>query len=156
MGEIVTRTGNMLDSNAEILVNPVNCIGVMGAGLARQFKARYPEMYKQYRQDCLSGRITTGRVTMYRVRDGRTVAAFPTKNHWENPSKLEYVREGLKSLRSQLVNTTVGSIAVPALGSGLGGLDWRDVRPLIVEALQIDGLTVELYEPRATPRRDRT
>ena len=148
MAEFITVRGNIFDSKAQMLVNPVNCVGVMGAGLAKQFKARYPEMFQEYREQCRLGLVRTGEVTLHPVRDGRTVANLPTKNDWRNPSQLEYADSGLLSLAHALSAGQFRSVAVPALGAGLGGLQWERVLPLIHDRLDLHLLRVEIYPPR--------
>ena len=143
-----TVNGNIFDSRAQVLVNPVNCVGTMGAGLAKQFAARYPDMNELYRQECRKALVRTGEVRLHPVPDGHTVANLPTKNHWRNPSTLLYVKSGLQALGHAMLNAGLYSVAVPALGTGLGGLRWNDVEPLIRSELNLEGITVEIYPPR--------
>ena len=147
MATMTSITGNIFESECRALVNPVNCVGVMGAGLARQFRTQYPLMYRQYQADCRSGTVRIGHVTLYHATDGRTIINFPTKVHWRTPSLLDHIEKGLKHLREALSVNGIESIAVPALGSGLGQLDWTAVRPMITRHLDLPGLQVEIYEP---------
>jgi len=144
-------TGNLLDAEVEALVNTVNSVGVMGKGIALMFKEGFPENYKAYEAACKSGLVRPGRmfVTLVPGLIGpRWIVNFPTKKHWRNPSKLEWIEEGLRDLRSVIAEKKIRSIAIPPLGSGNGGLDWNDVRPLIERELgEIVGLDAIVYEP---------
>lgn len=144
--------GDLFRSGAEALVNPVNTVGVMGKGLALQFKERYPENYLVYRLACQRGEVRIGKVLAYDLGPSsspRYILNFPTKAHWKDPSRLEYIRAGLVDLVRVIRELGIQSVAVPALGAGLGGLSWRDVKPLIEEALGgLEGVEVLVYEPR--------
>ena len=139
--------GNILRSEREALVNTVNCTGVMGAGLALQFKQAYPQMYQAYRRECQAGLVRTGDVRPHTVPGGKIIINFPTKRHWQNPSRMEYIEEGIESLRDLIAHHGITSLAVPPLGCGRGGLDWRQVRPLITARLDLPGLEVDIHEP---------
>ena len=141
--------GDLLAAPAEALVNPVNCVGVMGRGLALAFKAAFPENFAAYAAACRAKEVATGRMFVFkRQASPRWIVNFPTKRHFRTPSKLEWIEDGLIDLRRVIVDMKIASIAVPALGCGLGGLDWLVVRPLIVDALDpIEGLEVHLHEP---------
>ena len=148
---IVIHGGNIFESPAQALVNPVNTVGVMGAGLARQFRDRYPAMYQSYRADCRRGQLAPGRVRVYRTDDGRTVICLPTKRHWRDNSRPEYVQTGLQALsRWTAEQSDPVSVAVPPLGCGLGNLDWRQVRPMLIQAVRAmpEAVTVYIYAPR--------
>ena len=147
MATFISTTGNILDSRSQALVNPVNCAGVMSAGLARQFKARYPEMFQHYRADCRSGKVRIGEVNLYPVPGGKTVVNLPTKIEWQNPSNIDYVAWGLTTLREAVQAQGIETVAVPPLGCGLGGLEWTKVQPIIVRLLDLPDLRVEIYEP---------
>lgn len=138
---------NIFDSNAQALVNPVNCVGVMGAGLARQFAKRYPKMLREYQEVCRDGELKPGLMHVYRLHNQRYIINFPTKNHWREKSRLEYIVSGLEELSVVLQEYMIDSIAIPALGCGLGGLDWEDVRPLL-EGFRPEGVRVEIYPPQ--------
>jgi O-acetyl-ADP-ribose deacetylase (regulator of RNase III) len=123
------------------LVNPVNCKGVMGAGLAKEFKRRWPAMFEHYKSVCVcSLGFRPGQLLIYYPGDkvrGPNIICFPTKDHWREPSKLEYIKVGLEALAEDLSRTaTIDTIALPKLGCGLGGLAWEDVRSLMIEYLE--------------------
>jgi O-acetyl-ADP-ribose deacetylase (regulator of RNase III) len=147
---IIYKTGNILDANVDALVNTVNTVGVMGKGIALQFKNAFPENYKEYSDAVHRKEITVGKVQIVAVNglNGvKYVVNFPTKAHWRYPSKIEWIKEGLKDLRRQIQMFKIGSIAVPPLGCGNGGLDWDDVKPLIIDALSDLEINVYVYEP---------
>ncbi len=143
--------GDLLRSSVTALVNPVNTVGVMGKGLALQFKALYPSNFTAYVKSCKQDQVRVG--TMFVFDCGSTefpryIVNFPTKKHWRHPSKLEYISAGLTDLIHQIQVLEIQSIAIPMLGAGLGGLDWNLVRPLIVEAFAaLPKVQVLLFEP---------
>ncbi len=142
--------GNLLDDDAQALVNTVNTVGVMGKGIALQFKQRFPANYAAYAQACKLGQVKTGRIFVTEpgeLAGPRWVVNFPTKQHWRDPSRLEWVVDGLQDLRSFLVSNAVPSIALPALGAGLGGLPWAAVCGHIEAALAGLPVDVRVYEP---------
>lgn len=147
---IQSRTGSVFDSKAEAIVNTVNEVGVMGKGLALAFKERYPANFEEYARACASGSVRVGRMFVTAPLDmfgPRFIVNFPTKRHWRDPSRLEWVRDGLADLRDWISRERVRSIAVPPLGCGNGGLSWKVVRPMIVDALGgIESCTVEIFE----------
>ena len=126
-----------------ILVNPVNIGGVMGAGLAKQFKDRYPDMFKKYKEMCYKGELEIGQPTVIHV-SGCGVMLFPTKRHWSEPSELEFIEEGLAQIAHDYAGNPMNTFAFPKIGCGLGGLDWKDVKPMIENYL--DGQDVVIYE----------
>ena len=130
---ITYTDSSIFEIDAEATVNPVNCVGVSGAGLARQFARRYPENARLYRQACKEGRVTPGRgiITETGLDNPRHIVNFPTKRHWREQSRLSDISLGLRNMRRELLRRGIRSIALPALGVGLGGLDWRDVREVI-------------------------
>lgn len=147
---ITYRCGNLMEDDAHALVNTVNTVGVMGKGIARQFRQRFPANFFAYAQACKLGQVRTGR--MFVTEPGeligpRWVVNFPTKQHWRDPSRIEWVVDGLQDLRSFLVSNAVPSIALPALGAGLGGLPWSAVRGHIEAALGDLAVYVRVYEP---------
>ena len=146
-------TGNLLEADVEAVVNTINTVGVMGKGIALMFKERFPENFKAYEAACKRKEIAVGRmfVTESSELSGpRWIINFPTKAHWRSPSKLEWVRSGLQDLRRVIVENGIRSVAVPPLGSGNGGLDWREVRPLIEAALaDLPDVEAVVYEPTA-------
>jgi O-acetyl-ADP-ribose deacetylase (regulator of RNase III) len=147
--------GNLLEAPVDALVNTVNTVGVMGKGIALQFKQAFPENFRAYEAACRQGEVQIGR--MFVVETGllgqpRLIINFPTKRHWRSPSRLDDVRSGLADLRRVLADRQVRSVAVPPLGCGNGGLDWRDVRPLISDALgDLPGVEVVVYPPDGAP-----
>jgi len=148
--------GNLLTADVDALVNPVNTEGVMGKGLALQFKKAFPENFASYERACKAGEVKTGQMhIVQRLASPRFIINFPTKRHWRLPSKLEYVRDGLRDLVAQVKLLKIGSIAVPPLGCGNGGLEWSAVRPLIVEAFaSAPDVRVVLFEPADAPAAD--
>ncbi len=149
------KTGNILAENAEALVNTVNCVGVMGRGMALQFKKAFPENFKSYAAACKQGEVQPGRMFVFDTGEltyPRYIINFPTKRHWRGKSRLEDIDAGLAALAEEIRARNITSIAVPPLGSGLGGLDWADVRPRIVAALRKFGdLKVVVFEPGRVP-----
>ncbi len=148
--------GNLLKAPVEALVNTVNTVGVMGKGIALQFSRAYPDMYEQYVDACKAGRVRMGYMHVYDtggLADGpRYIINFPTKSHWRANSKLSDIREGLEDLTALVRRLGIQSIAVPPLGCGHGGLDWTEVRPMIVRAFeQLPGVDVRIYEPQGAP-----
>ena len=134
--------GNIFEQDVDALVNPVNCEGVMGAGLAKQFKEKYPNMYKEYRKICKNGRpfFPGDRMSFFIEKDNLWVINLATKYLWKDNSQLEYIDLGVKNiaglLRSQQnAKHPINSIAIPALGCGLGGLRWKDVKKIMEENL---------------------
>src|SRR5208282_6097338 len=127
--------GDLLATNAEALVNTVNTVGVMGKGIALQFKLAFPDNYAAYEAACKRGEVQIGRMFVFhRENDPRIIINFPTKRHWRGQSKIEDIKSGLKVLIEVVRKERIKSIAVPPLGCGNGGLDWEEVRPLITHA----------------------
>ncbi len=145
--------GNLLDAKVEALVNTVNTVGVMGKGIALMFKEAFPANFRAYEEACKGKQVRIGRmfVTENRTFEGpRWIINFPTKKHWRQPSKLEWIVEGLKDLRRVIQENDIRSIALPPLGSGNGGLDWREVRPEIERDLgDLGDVEIDIYEPIA-------
>src|SRR5690606_32352733 len=145
--------GDMMRSGAEALVNTVNTVGVMGKGIALQFKEAFPSNNKVYIDACKNKELTPGKLLAVwdeNLELGRKlIINFPTKVHWRNPSKYEYIEKGLVALRDLIQNENLKSIAIPPLGSGNGGLDWNIVKPMIVEALSDLNTEIMIYEPNA-------
>lgn len=142
--------GNFLDDDAQVLVNTVNVVGVMGKGIALQFKRRFPANFAAYAQACRLGQVQTGRMFVTETGEltsPRWVVNFPTKEHWRDPSRMAWVLDGLQDLRSFLVSNAVPSVAMPALGAGLGGLPWAKVREHINAVLGDLPVDVRVYEP---------
>ena len=139
-------TGDLFETDAEALVNPVNTRGVMGKGLALAFKRAFPANEQAYRAACAAGEVQLGRMFVFDAGD-RYVINFPTKDHWRSRSRLADIESGLGDLRRVLGELGVASVAVPALGAGLGGLAWDDVRPLIEAALGDLPVRALVFEP---------
>ena len=141
--------GDLLRADVDAVVNPVNTVGVMGKGLARQVRDAFPDVFAAYAAACARGEVTVGRVhVVVRSTPPRWVLNLPTKTHWRQPAQLGHVRAGLVDLIAQVRALELGSIAVPALGCGLGGLAWDDVRPLIVDAFAaVPAVRVVLFAP---------
>lgn len=152
---IELRKGDILKADAEALVNTVNCVGVMGRGIALQFRKEYPESYEEYRAACERKELHTGMVLIYErhsLLKPHYIINFPTKQHWKGKSKIEYIDAGLKALIEEVRARSIRSIAIPPLGCGLGGLNWDDVRPRIEKAFRdISEVQVLLYEPAGAP-----
>jgi len=150
---IIFTKGNLLDADVEAVVNTVNTVGVMGKGIALMFKERFPENFKAYAAASKRGEVRIGQmfVTASTELSGpRWIINFPTKKHWRSPSRLAWIAEGLTDLRSVIERRSIRSIAIPPLGSGNGGLDWADVRPLLESALgDLADVRVVVYEPTA-------
>jgi O-acetyl-ADP-ribose deacetylase (regulator of RNase III) len=169
---IVDETGDIFDSGSEILVNPVNCVGVMGKGLALEFAKLFPTMVPEYKKACELGVLIPGKCWIWEVpiyskrslqydfKNLKYIVNFPTKNHWRFQSKISWIRQGLGSLALDLKNplskgylnqnSYPTSISFPALGCSLGGLQWEEVRPLIIENLKNNFNwfeEVKLYSP---------
>jgi len=139
--------GDLVVDDAEALVAPVNIVGVAGKGLALSLARKYPGAFAAYKQACAAGWVRAGRVTVFPT-DGKIIIAFPTKRHWRHPSRIEWIKEGLDNLVIVIKSCGIGSVAIPALGCGLGGLNWADVRPLIVDAAtRLPDVDVRLYPP---------
>lgn len=128
-----TVSGNIFDSLDSTWVNPVNCVGVMGAGLALQFKQRFPSMFEYYLQECRSGNLNVGKVCAFKnsIMIPKTIILFPTKADWRNASRLEWIDTGLQSLSAYVLQNSIKTLSIPAVGCGYGALKWDDVYPLI-------------------------
>ncbi|MGJ5180352.1 type II toxin-antitoxin system antitoxin DNA ADP-ribosyl glycohydrolase DarG [Bradyrhizobium oligotrophicum] len=149
------RTGDIFSADVEALVNTVNCVGIMGRGIALQFKNAFPENFKAYEAACARELVQPGRMFVHEtltLTNPKFIINFPTKRHWKGKSRMEDIESGLKALVQEIQTRHIRSIAIPPLGSGLGGLNWADVRPRIVAALdKLDDLSVLVYEPTAAP-----
>jgi O-acetyl-ADP-ribose deacetylase (regulator of RNase III) len=156
-------TGDILQSDAEALVNPVNCVGVMGKGLALEFKRAFPQNFESYRSACSDGLVRLGRVHVFatktaslryiiktgRLMNPRYIVNFPTKHHWRDKSRISDIESGLCSLVDEVRCLGVMSIAIPPIGCGLGGLNWSVVRPMIEHMFsRLPEVRVVLYGPR--------
>ena len=149
---LLLKAGSLLDDDADALVNPVNTVGVMGRGLALQFKRAYPGNFFAYQIACLRSEVRLGWMFTYTTglpANPRFIINFPTKGHWRDQSRLGDIRTGLDDLRQVVADRGICSIAIPALGCGLGGLEWDDVLPLITGALgDLPDVQVAVYPPQ--------
>ena len=155
----VTR-GNLLDAEADAVVNTVNCVGVMGKGIALQFKRAYPQNFRAYKEACDRGEVRMGQMLVVPaggLTSPKYIINFPTKRHWRARSQLADIDAGLRSLVAEVQRLGVRSIALPPLGCGNGGLDWRDVRPRIERAFAaLPDVHVVLFEPAGSPPAEST
>jgi O-acetyl-ADP-ribose deacetylase (regulator of RNase III) len=142
-------TGNILESNCIALVNPVNVVGVMGKGLALQFKNKFLLNYEVYEFYCGRGEMNVGEILLvWEPNEQKFVINFPTKKHWRDPSKYEWIEEGLKDMVKKIEEYKITSVAIPALGCGNGGLEWDKVKPLIEKYLSpLTDVDIEIYLP---------
>jgi O-acetyl-ADP-ribose deacetylase (regulator of RNase III) len=151
-------SGDILKDESEALVNTVNCVGVMGRGIALQFKDAYPENFKVYAAACKRGEVQPGRLLVFetgKLSPPRYIINFPTKRHWRGKSRIEDIESGLVALVEEIRARRIQSIAIPPLGSGLGGLDWNSVKPRIERALKaLPDVRVSVYEPQGAPATD--
>src|SRR5437867_2430521 len=126
------KSGDILSEDAEALVNTVNCVGFMGRGIALQFKKAFPANFKAYEAACRRGEVQPGRMFVFETKQltrPRYIINFPTKRHWRGKSRLSDIEAGLEALVAETRSRGIRSVAIPPLGSGLGGLDWKEVRP---------------------------
>lgn len=147
--------GNLLEADVEALINTVNTVGVMGKGIALQFKQAYPANFKEYQKACKAGMVEVGQVFVHdrgTLSNPRYIINFPTKRHWRSKSRLADIEAGLQDLSAQIQRLDIGSIAVPPLGCGNGGLDWDHVRAAIVDHLgALPATDVLVFTPAGTP-----
>ena len=145
--------GDIFAQPADAIVNPVNCVGVAGAGLALQFKRRHPGAFIAYRSACAERRVRPGRMFTFDTgcERPRWIVHFPTKRHWRDRSAIGDIEAGLHDLAATVARHGIRSIAIPPLGCGLGGLDWRAVRPLVAACLGDIPATVIVLEPVPGP-----
>ena len=148
---ITFRTGNLLQSNAFALVNTVNTVGVMGKGIALQFKNEFPHNYTVYREACKNHQLAVGQLLDVKDKSlllgERLIINFPTKTHWRLPSEYTYIGQGLQALTKLIISRQINHIAVPALGCGNGGLDWIIVKKMICQYLEPLNMAIEIFEP---------
>lgn len=145
-------SGDLFASKSFAIVNTVNTVGVMGKGVALRFKELFPDNFVQYKEACKNKTLSVGNLLVVRSvseqMGERLIINFPTKVHWRNPSKYEYIEEGLKELRDVILSMDLKEIAMPPLGCGNGGLDWNIVKGLIESYLgDLDGVSIIVYEP---------
>ncbi|QVN18940.1 type II toxin-antitoxin system antitoxin DNA ADP-ribosyl glycohydrolase DarG [Burkholderia pyrrocinia] len=152
-------SGNILHADVEAVVNTVNCVGIMGRGIALQFKNAYPENFAAYARACKAEEVRPGRMFVYdmgSLTNPRYIINFPTKRHWKGKSRIEDIESGLEDLERVIRAKGIRSIAIPPLGAGLGGLEWDDVKPRIEHAMaSLDDVNVLVYEPNGAPESDK-
>ena len=149
------KQGDLLSTNVEAVVNTVNCVGVMGRGIALQFKKQYPENFKYYEAACKRGDVVPGKMLVYEtdsLANPRLIINFPTKRHWRGASRIEDIEKGLPDLIDIIKKYNIKSVAAPPLGCGLGGLEWSVVKPLMESAFtQLNDVDVTIFEPIGVP-----
>ncbi len=149
---IIQKSGNFFDYDASIRINTVNCVGVMGAGVALQFKNLFPQMFNEYKKLCASNGLRPGKLQIWNesIFDNLKIINFPTKDHWKDPSEYEYIEKGLDALHNYLKYLSGETITIPALGCGHGGLDWNIVKPMIYEKLGDLDHNILLFSPESS------
>lgn len=149
------KQGDILRADAEALVNTVNCVGVMGRGIALQFKRAFPQNFKAYATACKNEEVQPGRMFVFETGQltyPRYIINFPTKRHWRGASRMQDIDSGLQALVETIDQYKIRSIAIPPLGSGLGGLNWSEVKPRIEAVLQpLTDVRIVIYEPHSEP-----
>ena len=144
--------GDLFQTKARTLVNTVNCVGIMGKGVAQTFKSRFPAMFEDYRQRCEAGDLRLGEPYHYSDLAGVSIVNFPTKDHWKSASRMADIEAGLDYFVARAAEWGVRSVAFPPLGCGNGGLDWTDVGPLMYRKLGGLDFDIEIYAPFGTPK----
>jgi O-acetyl-ADP-ribose deacetylase (regulator of RNase III) len=143
--------GNILDSRADALINTVNTVGVMGKGIALQFKKAFPNNFIFYQKACKDGLVDIGRLFVSKdsslTSGEKFIINFPTKTHWRKPSEYDYIKSGLLDLKRVIKEYNINSIAIPPLGAGNGGLNWEIVKELIITYLENESIEIIVYEP---------
>lgn len=151
------KHGDILREDAEALINTVNCMGIMGRGIALQFKNAFPENFKAYVKACKNNEVQPGKMFVFetgQLTNPRYIINFPTKRHWRGKSRMEDIEAGLIDLVITIQKYNIQTIAIPPLGSGLGGLDWSMVKPRIETALRsLSDLHIFIYEPNGAPEK---
>lgn len=149
---ITIKYQSIFESQNQILVCPVNCVGIMGKGLALSFKNKYPWYYQDYRQKCMDNTIQLNKITWHEnpqtTFDAEYIISFPTKNHWKDISDLYNIQLGIDHLKSELTEKQYDSISIPAIGCGLGGLNWNIVKNILVNQLNdLKNIKITIHEP---------
>lgn len=139
--------GDIWDYPADVRVNTVNCVGVMGKGIALEFKKRYPKLFREYRRACYNGHLIPGGVFPWKAPDGLLILNVATKDDWRHNSRYSYIHDGLNALRAILLSHPGKRVHIPALGCGNGGLDWETVRSMIQNALEDVDADIWVFEP---------
>lgn len=152
-------SGDILKDDSDAIVNTVNCVGVMGRGIALQFKNAWPENFKAYEAACKREEVQPGRMFIYdteQLSAPRYIINFPTKRHWRGKSRMQDIDAGLEAMVRDIGRLGIRSVAIPPLGSGLGGLEWSEVRPRIEAAMQaLPDVRVRIYQPKGAPQADK-
>ena len=146
---MIVKIGNIFESNCSTIVNTINCVGVMGKGIALEFKKRYPDMFIDYVQKCDKGEIKPGEPYVFQNGEIK-ILNFPTKEHWRSPSRLSYVENGLNWFMENYKKYDIDDIAFPPLGCGNGGLSWDIVGPIMYQKLKNLPINIEIYAPFGT------
>ena len=150
---ITFTQGNLLEADVEAAVNTVNTVGIMGKGIALMFKERFPRNFEAYAHACENKKVRIGKMFLNENREffgPKWIVNFPTKTHWRANTQLEWIEQGLQDLVRVIKEKNIRSIAIPPLGCGHGGLNWDEVRPLVVAALEkVEDLEAVVYEPTA-------
>ena len=146
---ITFKKGNLFESKMQTLTNTVNTVGIMGVGIAKQFKARFPKMFEDYKKRCQRNLVVTGVPFVWKSAAANEgwVLNFPTKQHWRANSRMEWIEQGLDYLVQRYQNWGIQSLAIPALGCSLGGLRWQEVKPVMEHYLSRLAIPIEIYEP---------
>ena len=147
---IEIHDGDIFATECDVIVCPVNCVGIMGKGLAKEFAQKYPEYYKRYSKACINRMIRPGRPVLHLFADlyDKDILSFPTKNHWKQSSNVEHIIEGLKVFSERYNKMSITSIAFPALGCGCGGLTWDEIYPVMKKYLDPLPIKCEIYKPQ--------
>jgi len=147
---ITITSGNLFKEKVDAIVNAVNCVGVAGKGIALQFKKLYPYNFQLYKQACNNHKIKIGKMFITKnlhLHQPKYIINFPTKNHWREESKIEYISKGLDDLADKIQKLNINSIAIPALGCGCGGLEWKQVKNIIKKKLENLDMNIFLFAP---------
>ena len=146
------KQGDIFEQDTEAIVNPVNCVGVMGRGLALTFRDRFPDNYREYARACHENQVVPGRMFVFKTywnTNPQYIINFPTKRHWRDRSLLMDVQDGLEALAQEITDRHIASVAIPALGAGLGGLPWKPVRRAIESSLAgLERVEITVLEPQ--------
>lgn len=149
------KVGDIFKEDTQAIVNTVNCVGVMGRGIALQFKKRFPDNFKAYATACKQQQVAPGKMFIHKndtLLNPQYIVNFPTKRHWRNASRMEDIKAGLADLAHFIQEKKITSIALPPLGCGLGGLDWHDVRQQIEKQLiELNNTDITVFEPKGSP-----
>jgi len=156
---ITYKTGDLFQEEAEAIVNTVNCVGVMGRGIALQFKKQFPENFKEYELACKQNEVVPGKMLIHETGSligPKYIINFPTKRHWRGASRMEDIESGLQALADVINKLEIKSIALPPLGCGLGGLDWNEVRKRIENTLtRCSDTNIIVFEPKGAPEAEK-